>query len=73
MSEAEPSWLTIQETADRWRVSYDTVRRMIASGEVLAKKIGRQWRVHETAVAAFEQDGKVDRSDLVVQTNWLGL
>jgi len=37
---AEHRWLTVRETAERIRVSEDTVRRAIARGELPAVQLG---------------------------------
>ena len=37
--------LTVQETAERLAVSVDTVRRLIARGELPALKVGKQIRL----------------------------
>ncbi len=36
---------TVAELADRWNCHPETVRRMIASGELRAFRVGREWRV----------------------------
>ena len=36
---------TVAELADRWNCHPETVRRMIASGELKAFRVGREWRV----------------------------
>lgn len=35
-----PNWVTIPEAADHYKVSTKTVRRMIARGEIEAKRVG---------------------------------
>ncbi len=37
--------LTVQETAERLAVSVDTIRRLIARGELPALKVGKQIRL----------------------------
>ncbi len=45
--------LTIADVAERLRVNAKTVRRWIATGELPAYKVGRQWRVAEEDLSAF--------------------
>ncbi len=45
--------LTIADVAERLRVNAKTVRRWIATGELPAYKVGRQWRVAEGDLWAF--------------------
>lgn len=47
-------WWTVRECADRWRFSEDSILRWIKSGKLAGKKIGGQFRVHRSAVEAFE-------------------
>jgi excisionase family DNA binding protein len=51
-------WFTVREVANRWRVSADTVLRMIERHEVVAKKFGFKWRIHTTAVESFERSAR---------------
>jgi excisionase family DNA binding protein len=43
-------FLTPQEIADRLRVSVYTVRRWIKEGHLPAYKVGRGWRISESAI-----------------------
>ena len=57
-TESEPSTpistlLTIADVADHLRVNAKTVRRWVATGELPAYKVGRQWRVAEEDLWAF--------------------
>ena len=45
--------LTIPQTADVLQVSEKTVRRWIDSGELVAHKIGRQWRISDADLDTF--------------------
>jgi len=45
--------LTIADIAERDRVSEKTVRRWIKSGELIAHKLGGQWRISEADHALF--------------------
>lgn len=51
-------WWTPRECANRWRVSVDTVLRMIDRGDIKGLKFGGQWRIHNSAVEKYEQGGK---------------
>jgi len=44
---------TLEEVADILRVSVQTVRRMIADGELQAKKIRGQWRVEKEVLEEY--------------------
>lgn len=43
-------FLTVAEVADLMRVSKMTVYRLVHSGELPAVRVGRSFRVHESAV-----------------------
>ena len=45
MSELIPHALTIHEAAARWAISTDTIRRMIAAGDLPSFRYGRIVRV----------------------------
>ena len=40
-----PPLLTLKQTADHLQVSVKTVRRWIDAGDLVAHRLGRQWRV----------------------------
>jgi excisionase family DNA binding protein len=48
-----PTLFTIEDVAERLKVSVKTVRRMIARGELDICRFGRLIRVSETDLAAF--------------------
>ena len=50
------TFLTIAEVADIMRVSKMTVYRLVHAGELPAVRVGRSFRVHETAVDAYLKD-----------------
>lgn len=52
---AEDDVLTIKEVAKKLRVSEDTVRRMIDSGELPAFQVHRQWRIRKDVLERFMQ------------------
>lgn len=60
MADVKPDleWWTVREAAARWRVSSDTVLRMIDRGDLAARKIGGQWRIHHSAIDQFERSAK---------------
>ena len=58
MSEAQ--FLTIAEVAARMRVSKMTVYRMVHAGELPAVRVGRSFRVPESAVQDYLRDSFVD-------------
>lgn len=51
-------WWTLKQVANRFGCSEMTVLRKIKSGELRGKKIGG-WKVHRSALEAFESDAKV--------------
>ena len=48
-----PALLTISQTAQHLQVSEKTIRRWIWGGELIAHRIGRQWRISEADLQAF--------------------
>lgn len=43
-----------QAVAERWGICRNTVYRKIQDGELRARKIGRGWAVHGTAIRDYE-------------------
>ena len=54
--------LTIQEVADYLRLSRTTVWRWCKSGELVAFKVGRGWRVRKCDVDKIVMSGKSQMS-----------
>lgn len=50
---APSSLLTIPDVAERLKVAEITVRRWIKYGEIIAHKIGHQWRISEADLELF--------------------
>lgn len=48
-----PTFLTILDLADQLQVSDKTVRRWIKSGELVAHKLGDQYRISEADLELF--------------------
>lgn len=46
----EPTFLTPREVSEIFRVSVMTVHRMIARGEIEARRVGRQYRIPAESV-----------------------
>ena len=46
-------FLSIKEVAAFFRVSEKTVRRWIAAGQLVAHKLGRQWRIAPDEIERF--------------------
>ena len=44
---------TIEECADLLKVSVSTVRKLIASGELKAFKVGGQWRIRKEDLDSY--------------------
>ena len=54
------SFLTVAEVAKIMRVSKMTVYRMVHAGELPAARVGRSFRVPESAVEDYLRDSFVD-------------
>lgn len=50
---AAPRLWTQQQAAERLQISVDTVRRLIAKGDILASRIGGQIRIDPAAVESY--------------------
>ena len=48
-----PALLSIEKVAERCDISVRTVRRWIDCRELIAHRLGRQWRISEADLAAF--------------------
>ena len=57
---SEVRFLTVAEVAALMRVSKMTVYRLVHSGELAAVRVGRSFRVPETAVHAYLNDAFTD-------------
>jgi excisionase family DNA binding protein len=44
---------TIEETANILKVSTETIRKLIARGELEARRVGRQYRITREAIDKF--------------------
>jgi excisionase family DNA binding protein len=60
---APPRFLTVAEVADAARVSRMTVYRLVHAGELPAVRVGRSFRVPESAVAQLLAIAGSDRDD----------
>ena len=49
-----PKFYTVKQVAERWGVSVDAVYKRLQSGELQGFKPGRDWRITEEALWAFE-------------------
>ena len=54
-------WLTCKEVAEHWRLSQNTVNRMIRRGDLEAVRFGATWRIPAEAVLSYERRGKQER------------
>lgn len=57
-----PDYYTPEEVAEKLAVSVLTVRRWCRTGEIVARKFGRSWRIPKTAVDE-PQSGKEVTTD----------
>lgn len=48
-----PVMLTIPQTADHLQVSTKTARRWIEAGDLVAHRLGRQWRISNADLQIF--------------------
>ena len=55
VSDQLPEFLTVNETAERYKVSPRTIKRWIDSGELKARRIGRSIRI---PVSSLEDAGE---------------
>lgn len=46
------TYLTLAEAAARLRIHRNTAERLVRSGELAAVRVGRQWRIPMSAIAA---------------------
>ena len=54
MNDSTPeAFCTIPDVADRLQVSVRTVRRWVKTGELIAHKLGVQWRISEVDLDLF--------------------
>ena len=53
VNEEKGTFLTIAEVAEIMRVSKMTVYRLVHAGEMPAVRVGRSFRVHESAVNEY--------------------
>ena len=58
-----PRFMTVSEVADMMRVSKMTVYRLIHSGEMPAIRVGKSFRVPESAVGQLIRAGLTDHID----------
>ncbi|HHT40128.1 MAG TPA: helix-turn-helix domain-containing protein [Actinomyces sp.] len=56
----KPQFVTVAEVADLMRVSKMTVYRMIHAGELPAMRVGKSFRVPQSAVTALIEAGLSD-------------
>ena len=53
-----PNLLTIKQAAEHLQVSSKTLRRWIDTGDLIAHRLGRQWRISETDLQTFIRMGR---------------
>jgi excisionase family DNA binding protein len=53
MQLVEEDYYTLQDIADRLKVSYRTVYRWVRAGKLPAYKFGQDWRVKESDLREF--------------------
>jgi excisionase family DNA binding protein len=52
-----PPMLTINDVTEILRVHHTITRRLIANGELRARKVGGQWRIPASALIEYMGDG----------------
>ncbi|OEX91935.1 helix-turn-helix domain-containing protein [Corynebacterium sp. Marseille-P4321] len=60
VNEEKGKFLTVAEVAEIMRVSKMTVYRLVHSGELPAVRVGRSFRVNETAVNEYLESSVYD-------------
>lgn len=60
VNEDKGKFLTVAEVAEIMRVSKMTVYRLVHSGELPAVRVGRSFRVSETAVSEYLESSVYD-------------
>ena len=50
---AFPALLTIKQAAEHLQVSSKTIRRWIDTGDLIAHRLGRQWRISAADLQTF--------------------
>lgn len=59
----DKSYFTIYEVADLMQLSHKTIRRMIKSGELPAKRYGNRWRIRVDDLVKFTEPDVVQLSE----------
>jgi excisionase family DNA binding protein len=54
-------WYSVARAAETLAVSTRTIERRIASKELRATKVGRQWRIHRSWLLAYMLDDEGER------------
>ena len=55
-------WLTVKEVAEKLGITENTVREKIATKEIKANKVGREWRILEqevNKVLGISEEGEI--------------
>ena len=55
---ALPALLTIKQAAEHLQVSSKTVRRWLDTGDLIAHRLGRQWRISAADLQTFIRMGR---------------
>lgn len=63
--------LTVEEAAQKLRISTKTARRMLRMRELPGRKVGRAWRVLETDVELWVRGGGTERGGEFVSARGL--
>lgn len=50
--------IKVKEAAKRLKLSDDTIRKWLRSGQLKGVKVSRVWRVYEEDVEAIEREGR---------------
>lgn len=70
-----PEIMNVEEVADFFRVSNQTIYNMLRAGKLPAVKVGREWRFPRDKIKAmvFEQGQEEQRVELVARDSGAGL
>lgn len=62
MQRMEETYYTLQDVAERLKVSYRTVYRWVRAGDLPAYKLGQDWRVEDSDLRKFLKARKAQPS-----------
>lgn len=55
---SDPDYMTPEQVAEKLQMNPRVIRRMLASGKLPGKRVGRIWRVSAAALKAYIEGGE---------------